>query len=78
MESDRKFCEDIEYDLDPANRQEVESTLTYGEFSLTRIGQYGEWKGFKAPKISFDFKEKYGLDIGKNKIKLEKILESEK
>lgn len=78
LESERKYAEDIDYDLNPKNRKEVQSTLTYGEFSLTRIGQYGEWKGFKAPKISFDFKAKYGLDVGKKKIKLENILQSEK
>lgn len=78
LESKRQYCEDIEYDLDPKNKDEVESTLTYGEFSLTRIGQYGEWKGFKSPKISFDFKSKYGLDVGKKTIKLENILASEK
>lgn len=38
LESERKTCEDIDYDLDPKNRKEVENTLTYGEFSLTRIG----------------------------------------
>lgn len=78
LSSKRARCEDLNYDLDPRNKEEMEGVVTYGEFVSTRMLQYIEWQGFKMRKINFDFEKKYGLHLKKNKLKLEQIFESEK
>ena len=53
----------------------MEGVVTYGEFMSTRMLQFVEMQGFKMKKINFDFEQKYGLQIKKNKLKLEQIFE---
>ena len=63
LKSDRKQCEDLEYDLDPKNKQEMEGIVTFGEWVSTRMTQFVEWRGFKMKKVSFDFHKKYGIHV---------------
>ena len=47
LESDRKLCEDFEYD----NAHPEEEIINFGKILCRKItNSYGEWKGFKIPE----------------------------
>ena len=57
--SSRKLCEDLEYENAPENQQEMAKVPTYGKWVVVSKSTVGEWKGFTAPKIKYDYKKRY-------------------
>lgn len=57
--SSRKLCEDLEYENAPENQEEMAKVPTYGKWVVVSKSTVGEWKGFTAPKIKYDYKKRY-------------------
>lgn len=62
LESSRKYSEDYEYEFDPQNQEEMNALDSFGSYLCSKMtGEFKEWKGFKIPKISFDYEAKRHL-----------------
>jgi len=59
LDSSRTHCEDLDFDRNPANSEEVDKLRPFGEVLCKKLtSAYGEWKGFEIPEISYDYSQK--------------------
>ena len=58
LQSARELCEDPKYDKDPANKEDVSKLVSCGKKTAEGLHRFGEWKGFKAPDVFYDYDKK--------------------